>query len=346
MKPVNVVLLLLAGALTGAVLVRVSQHSAKVVVTPPTTASVAVAPSMPAVPPEPVAAQTPAEAEDSQPPASTTQAVTEVTKAPPNSTKDTPHARPKFMARRRPAPLQHASAAPVAASPRVMHTPPQRVEIQEPAKPAPVPTVPVSPPLTPEQPKETPPARMEPENATLSSAPLPIAPEPNQATLNAGILIPVRLLDNLSSERNHAGDVFGATLDSELVASGFVIAERGARVEGRVTEADRNGRVLSVELISLHTSDNQDVPIRTERFVKQSEPEHGRTAATIGAGAAIGGIIGGLAGGGKGAAIGVGAGGGAGAGTVLLTRKAAALSVETRVPFRLRSAVTLTERTR
>ena len=51
-------------------------------------------------------------------------------------------------------------------------------------------------------------------------------------TLNAGTMIPVRLVDGLTSERNLPGDSFTATLDKELVVDGFVIAERGARVEG------------------------------------------------------------------------------------------------------------------
>ena len=60
------------------------------------------------------------------------------------------------------------------------------------------------------------------------------------------------------------GDTFTATLDKELVVDGFVIAERGARVEGRVVSSDRGGKVkgvavLSVELTRLRTSDGQSV---------------------------------------------------------------------------------------
>ena len=347
MRRVNVVLLLLAGALAGAIVMRVSQHRARVAVAPEQVAPT-VALHQPAAPSQ-AAAPGPAEAADSR-------ASEAETKPARGDTKDHNAAATKRPAPHKPAAHRAALAsattktATAASAGRQwhtpLHTPPQQVEIQEPVKVEQVPLDRVSPPVTPEQPKETPPARMEPENATPSSAPLPAAPEPNQATLNAGMLIPVRLLDTLSSERNHAGDVFGATLESELVASGFVIAERGARVEGRVTEADRGSRVLTVELTSLHTSDNQDVPIQTERFAKQSEPDRGQTAAVIGAGAVIGGIVGGLAAGGKGAAIGIGAGGGAGAGTVLLTRKPAVLRVETRVTFRLTAPVTLTERTR
>jgi hypothetical protein len=68
-------------------------------------------------------------------------------------------------------------------------------------------------------------------------------------------------------------------------------------------------------------------------------------AAKVGGAAAVGAVIGGIAGGGKGAAIGAGVGGGAGAGDVLLTRgKPATLPSETRLSFRLRTPVTITEK--
>jgi hypothetical protein len=169
-------------------------------------------------------------------------------------------------------------------------------------------------------------------------------------TLNAGTLIPVRLVDGLTSERNLPGDWFTATLDKELVADGFVIAERGARVEGRVVASDKGGRVkgvstLTVELVRLHTSDGQTVAVQTDGFERRAEETHRQDAAKIGGGAALGAVIGAIAGGGKGAAIGAGVGGGAGAGAVMATRgDAATLPSETRVPFRLRAPVTITER--
>jgi hypothetical protein len=169
-------------------------------------------------------------------------------------------------------------------------------------------------------------------------------------TLNAGLLLPVRLIDGLSSERNSPGDSFTATLDKELVVDGFVIAERGARLEGRVVTSERAGKVkgvaaLAVELTRLQTSDGQKVAIQTDSFERHAEATHGQDAAKVGGGAAIGAIIGAVAGGGKGAAIGAGAGGGAGAGDVLLTRgKPATLPSEMRLSFRLRAPVTITEK--
>ena len=104
----------------------------------------------------------------------------------------------------------------------------------------------------------------------------PPAPQPHQVTLNAGLPLPVRLVDGLSSERNAPGDAFLATLDKELVVDGFVIAERGARVEGRVVAVDRGGKVrgvaaLAVELTRLHTSDGQTVAIQTDSVFKHAE---------------------------------------------------------------------------
>jgi hypothetical protein len=169
-------------------------------------------------------------------------------------------------------------------------------------------------------------------------------------TLSAGLLIPVRLVDGLSSERNQPGDTFLATLEKELVADSFVIAERGARVEGRVVAADRGGKVsgvasLAVAITRIHTSDGQTIAIRTDPFNRHADQTHLQDAAKIAGATAFGAIIGALAGGGKGAAAGAGVGGGAGAGAVLLTRGApATLPTETRITFRLKAPVTITEK--
>jgi hypothetical protein len=102
---------------------------------------------------------------------------------------------------------------------------------------------------------------------------------------------------------------------------------------------------LAIELTRLHTSDGQRVAIQTDTFSRHGEVDRGQQAATIGAGAIAGAVIGAIAGGGKGAAIGAGVGGGAGAGGVLLSRgKPAELASETRVTFRLKTPVQLTER--
>src|ERR1035437_4461973 len=195
-------------------------------------------------------------------------------------------------------------------------------------------------------PQPVPPVRVEPENVT----PPPPPPEPHKVTLNAGMLLPVRLVDGLSSERNAPGDAFLATLDKELVVDGFVIAERGARVEGRVVASDPGGKVkrvagIAVELTRLHTYDGQNEAIRTDSFERHADQTRDDDLPKPAVGAVIGAAIGEAAGGGKGAAGGGGGGGGAGAGDVILTRgKPATLPSETRISFRLRAPLTLTER--
>ena len=165
-------------------------------------------------------------------------------------------------------------------------------------------------------------------------------------------MLNVRLGEGLSTDRNRSGDEFTATLDQPLIVDNLVVAERGARLEGRVIDSQLAGRVkglshLSIELTRLHTSDGQRINIRTAAHSQDGQESKKEDAAKVGAGAAIGAIIGAIAGGGKGAAIGAGVGGAAGGGTVAATRgKAVVLPVETRLTFRLQETVTITEQLR
>jgi hypothetical protein len=199
------------------------------------------------------------------------------------------------------------------------------------------------------------PAPVKEEVKTPPPPPEPEKPEPNQqaapntVTLASGTSISVRIGETLSTKQHKPGDTFLATLDRPLEVDGFVIAERGARCEGRVVVSDPGGRVkgvaeIGVELISIRLSDGQRIRIHTSSFTKDAESSRKTDTAKVAGGAAIGAIIGAIAGGGKGAGIGAGAGGAAGAGDVMLTRgKPAEISVETRAIFRMQDAVTVTE---
>jgi hypothetical protein len=179
---------------------------------------------------------------------------------------------------------------------------------------------------------------------------MPETRTPNTVTIRPGTVLTVRIAETLSSARNEKGDGFLATLEQPLVIDGFIIAERGARVEGQVVDAQQSGRAggpshLGIELVRLSTSDGQRVRIRTEPFKKDGASSAGSDLTKIGVGAAIGAAIGAAAGGGKGAAIGAGVGGAAGTADVLLTRgKPAEIPVETRISFRVQEPITLTER--
>jgi hypothetical protein len=166
-------------------------------------------------------------------------------------------------------------------------------------------------------------------------------PEPQLVTVPEGTEIVVRMVNTLSTNRNLPGDTFEATLEQPLAVSGWLVAPKGSRVEGRVLESKKAGRVkgvaeLSFNLVSLTTAEGKTVDIATAALGQAGEKSRGEDMKRIGWGAGIGAIIGAIAGGGKGAAIGAGTGAGAGAGTVLVTRgETVVVPTETRVTFRL-----------
>lgn len=246
-----------------------------------------------------------------------------------------------------PTPAAEPTPAPVVVKPK------REVRKTAKAVPAPVPTP---------APVEEKPAEPEPVMVTSVAEPTPAPaptstkPEPPPAkriprlvTIPAGTLITVRLNQELSSTYSADSQTFTASLDQPLVIDGLVIAERGSKQEGRVTQSDPAGRVkgrasLGVALTRLRTADGQTVEVSTDTFVHEAESTVKRDMAKTGIAAAIGAAIGAIAGGGKGAAIGAGVGGAAGAGGVLATKgKDARLPAETRIAFRLNKPVTLTE---
>jgi hypothetical protein len=174
--------------------------------------------------------------------------------------------------------------------------------------------------------------------------------QPHTVTIDSGTSLVVRLGEALSTDKNVTGDSFRGTLDSPIVLDGFIIADKGSKVRGRVANSQKAGRVdglstLGLTLVEITTTDGQTVQVRTSNWEKQGEKSIGSDAAKIGAGAALGAIIGAIAGGGKGAAIGAAGGGAAGTGVVLATRgKPTVLPVETLITFRLDGPISITER--
>lgn len=162
--------------------------------------------------------------------------------------------------------------------------------------------------------------------------------------------IAVRLDESLSTDRQHPGETFQGSLAEPILAEDLVIAERGARVTGRVTDARSGARMsgaslLQLELASFVTADGQRVSVYSEPWSKQAESAAANNVAKISGGAALGAIIGAIAGGGKGAAIGALAGGGAGTAAAAASKgKAVDVPSETVIRFRLAAGVTITER--
>jgi hypothetical protein len=183
----------------------------------------------------------------------------------------------------------------------------QRIQLTTPVKA----DLPVEP-APPQQVQEAPaPIPAEVHEAAAPIPPPPPAPVANRVTLRAGANLNVRVGETVSTRRSRAGDNFLSTLTDPLVIDGWVIAERGARVEGRVLESDPGGR-LSVELVRLTTSDGQRIRIQTEPIDRKARASTG----TDGVSAIIG---------------------------VLTHGRAAEIPVETRLGFRVTSTVEITE---
>ncbi len=158
----------------------------------------------------------------------------------------------------------------------------------------------------------------------MAPATPPPAP-PAQLTLQRGTYVTVRLNQPLSSDRNQAGDAFTATLVRPVVVGGFVVAEAGQTIGGRVVEAKKAGRVegvsqLKVQLTDLTLADGQNVPIASQLISRSGPTSVGRDVAGVGATTALGAAVGAGADWGRGAAIGAGAGAVVGLLGVLLTR--------------------------
>ena len=180
--------------------------------------------------------------------------------------------------------------------------------------------------------------------------PVPAAPQPHVVTIPAGTVLSIRLGETLSTDHNYTGDAFRATLMTPVIQDGFIIADRGSKVLGRVVYAQSAGHMsnvagLSLAVTEINTTDGQRVAVRTTVYDQKGSSNVGQDTAKIAGGAALGAIIGGVAGGGKGAAIGAGVGGAAGTGAVLMTHgSAAVIGNETQLTFRLANALTITEK--
>lgn len=190
------------------------------------------------------------------------------------------------------------------------------------------------------------PAQAAPQNPYPNSENSQDQSVPSTLTLPTGTLVTVRLMQALSSSRNHAGDTFAATLEEPLVANGWVVMRQGQTVLGRVAVVRKAGRIKGVSELGLDLSritlvDGQQLPIRTRLVKATASSSRGRDVAAVGTTTAIGAIIGTAADWGAGAGIGAAAGAAVGVAGVLLTRgRPTVIMPETLLTFRLESPAT------
>jgi hypothetical protein len=167
----------------------------------------------------------------------------------------------------------------------------------------------------------------------------PVAADGN-VTIPAGQSILVRMIDGVDSSKNHVGDIFHASLETDLTVNGTLVARKGTDVYGRLAEAKEAGHISGSSELQLELTrmviDGRDYPVVSSDYTLQGKGRGKNTAEKVGGGAALGAIIGAIAGGGKGAAIGAGVGGGAGGAVQVLTRgQQVKVPSETLLEFRL-----------
>lgn len=197
----------------------------------------------------------------------------------------------------------------------------------------------------------TPPATELPPAPEPAPAPAPIAPAhplsaDGSVTIPAGQSILVRMIDGVDSSKNHVGDIFHASLETDLTLNNTLVARKGTDVYGRLAEAKEAGHIAGSSELQLELTrmviDGHDYPVVSSDYTLQGKGRGSNTAKKVGGGAVAGAIIGAIAGGGKGAAIGAGVGSAAGAGVQVLTRgQQVKVPSETLLEFRLQQPVTV-----
>lgn len=192
------------------------------------------------------------------------------------------------------------------------------------------------------------PAVPTPAPAPAAAAPLPpAAPEVRTITLPVGTLIPVRVVEDLSSADATPDMGFHATLAEDIDIGNMIAIPQGTPVLGRVVDARdaahfRGSSLLSLEITRIDLPGNH-LPIVTDTYDKQGAARGKDAGEKIGGGAVLGTLIGALAGGGKGAAVGALAGAGAGTAVNGATRgQQVEIPSETLISFSLQSPVTVT----
>src|SRR5713226_2787677 len=185
-----------------------------------------------------------------------------------------------------------------------------------------------------------------PAAATPSSYAPASASAGGDITIPAGQSLLIRMIDGVDSSKNHVGDVFHASLETDLTVGDSVVARKGTDVYGRLAEAKEAGHMAGSSELQLELTrvviDGKDYPVVSSDYTLQGKGRGKNTAEKVGGGAALGAIMGAIAGGGKGAAIGAGVGAGAGGAVQVLTRgQQVKVPSETLLEFRLQQPATV-----
>jgi len=152
----------------------------------------------------------------------------------------------------------------------------------------------------------------------------------------AGTTIEVRNNTALNSGTAKTGQQWTGTLARDLSVKGEVVAPKGSRVRGRISNAESSGRLNKPGVLALEVTSVNGIAVTTDMWAVDGEGHTKSNVTKIGGGAAVGAVLGGIFGGGKGAAIGAAAGGGAGTGVAAATgKKEATIPAESSLTFKV-----------
>jgi len=174
----------------------------------------------------------------------------------------------------------------------------------------------------------------------LLTTPATLVARDQVISVPAGTVINVRMIDSISSDRNHAGETFRGSIADPILIGNRTIVPRGATAYVKLVDASSAGRVqgrsrLQLQLVSI-VAGNHRYPITSNVVEFRGKSETKKSAKSAGIGALAGGGLGALLGGGKGAAIGAGVGAGAGVATNAVHRgEQVYIGSESLVRFRL-----------
>ena len=180
-----------------------------------------------------------------------------------------------------------------------------------------------------------------------ASSPQDPAAQYGEVTIPAGQALLIRMIDGVDSSRNHVGDVFHASLETDLYVNNTLVARKGTDIYGQLANAQEAGHLsgnaeLLLQLIRI-VIDGHDYPLASSDYSLKGQSRGADTAKKVGGGAIFGAILGAIAGGGRGAAIGAGAGSAAGAGVQVFTRgQQVKVPSETLLEFRLQQPAVVT----
>ena len=193
-------------------------------------------------------------------------------------------------------------------------------------------------------PAAAPAAQPKPAGAATQAA--PAAPsKPRPIVVPAGTALNVRLTQAIEADVSYAGQTFKAIVDDPVSINGVIAIPRSAAAVLQAVKVEQSGKTKGSDKISLKLHSigfgGKVYEVSSEYVETKGSGEGKKTARKTAGGAGLGAIVGGIAGGGKGAAIGAAIGGGAGVVMAASGEEHLKLAAETRLQFKLMSAVTI-----